>query len=72
MAHTFEITYKRSLIHGILKKGKKRGEQDGRGVGGHGVHLSLQIHQFLMGETQVFQGILRSKPLWKTHMQRWR
>ena len=27
------------------KKEKKIGNQDGRGVGGHGVHLSLWIHQ---------------------------
>ena len=28
-----------------FKKKKKIGDQDGRGVGGHGVHLSPWIHQ---------------------------
>ena len=28
-----------------VQKGKERGEQDGRGVGGRGVHLSPLIHQ---------------------------
>ena len=29
----------------MLKSISTRGEQDGRGVGGRGVHLSPQIHQ---------------------------
>jgi len=34
-----------------LKKAYKREEQDGRGVGGHGVHLSLQIYQLRTGRS---------------------
>ena len=40
-------------MHKQFIKNVKAREQDGRGVGGHGVHLSLWVHQEYTSDTEV-------------------